>query len=222
MASCPTINSCADKTSCDDVTDHTPFLPAMAANFLGKKDKDTLESNSEFVAIVSQVFVDSVSQFMKDSKLYKKEVPIDIYTDVKRYDIPAPEGFVVNRVVGLLANKVKIPDNRYDKENIYLNCCPVKDVDKAFYAEVALTPKRIGGPCTFDTDFVERHYDAIETLMMAKLADMGERTWKAKTSAESYRRKYRRMLQDDIHEDTVGGSCITLKKSRLSDRAQTC
>ena len=211
---CPTI--------CESTTDYKPFLPSMAANFLGKKDKDTLESNSEFEAIVSQVFVDAVAQFMKDSKLYKVEVPIDLYAGVNRYDVPVPPGFTVTQVDELIAGKSSIPTNRFDKKNIWLNCCPTKDIERAFYAELSLKPNRIGGPCEFDQDFVNCHYDTIETLMMAKMSDMGERTWKAKTSADVHYRAYRKMLQSDIHDDTVGGSCITLKQSRLSDRAQTC
>ena len=198
-----------------------PFIAPMAANLLAKKEGDDLETDEEFKSIVAIVFRDAVSQYMKDSKLYKVEVPIDIYQDVKRYDIKAPEGYSVSRVVQLKENKINIPPECHDKKSITLTCCPNQDVDKAFYVEIAIQPKRINGPCEFDECFVEDHYDAIETLMLSKMSEMTARSWKAKTSGEMLRRRYNKMVQGNIHDDTTGGSCIKVKTARLSDNA-TC
>lgn len=195
------------------------FVGIMAANLIAKDEKDKLETDEEFQQIVSMVFRTAVAKYMKDSKLYTVELPIDLYQDTKRYDITPPEGYTVSSVIGLLENKIKIPTNSYDTKNIWLSCCPNKDVNKAFYVEVALSPKRISGPCEFDSCFIEENYDAIETLMLAKMSEMTGRSWKAKTSGELLNRRYDKMVQGNIHDAITGGSCIKVKQTRLSDRA---
>ena len=191
----------------------------MAANLLKKDETDDLETNEEFVSIVSTVFRDAVARYMKDSKLYRMELPIDVYEGVDRYDIIPPEGFMVLETITLLDNKIKVPKHSFSVDSIRLGCCPKKDVDKAFYVEVALGAKRINGACEFDEEFIERSYDAIHTLMLYYMASMQARTWQARTSASVYERRYLRLVQANLYDYTTGGSQLKVKKARISDRA---
>lgn len=202
-----------------DLVGYEDFVGIMAANLVAKKQDDNLETDEEFQQIVSMVFRNAVSQYMRDSKLYCEDLPIDLYQDTKRYDIIPPDGYTVVAVKGLNENKINIPTNSYDKKNIWLNCCPNKDVSKAFYVKAALAPKRISGPCEFDSCFVEDNYDAIKTHMLSEMSEMTNRSWKAKTSGELLSRRYDKMVQKNIHDATTGGSCIKVKQTRLSDNA---
>lgn len=199
--------------------DYKDFVGIMAANLVKKKESDDLETDEEFQSIVAVVFRNAVARYMKDSKLYKMELPVDVYAGVNRYDIIPPKGFMVLETIQLLESEIKIPKHRFDTKSVYLNCCPNQDVDKAFYVEVALGTKRINGACEFDEDFIERNYDAIETLMFHYMANMTARTWKAKTSASVYERQYRRLVQSNLYDESVGGSQLKVKLSRITDRA---
>lgn len=201
----------------ETLVDYTSFIGIMAAHHVAKQEKDVLETDEEFQRIVAMVFRDAVSAYMKDSKLYTKQVPLDLYEGVKDYDIPVPEGFVVQRVVQLLENKIKIPANSYNTEQLHLSCCPLRDVSRAFYVEVALSPKRLSGACEFEEDFIERNYDAIKLHMLMEMAQMTARTWKAKVSGDDYRRQYRKMVQNNISDALSGGSRIRVKQTRFSE-----
>jgi len=199
------------------LVDYTSFTGMMAAHHVGKREGDSLETDEEFLRIVAIVYRDAVSAYMKDSKLYTKKLPIDIYEGVKDYDIPSPDGFVVQRVVRLLENKIKIPSHSYTTEQLHLSCCPVRDVKGAFYVEVAVSPKRLSGTCEFEEDFIERNYEVIKLRMLMEMAQMTARTWKAKVSAEEYRRQYRKMVQQNITDTLTGGSRIRVKDTRFTD-----
>ena len=81
------------------------FLPAIAAAIRGKEQTDDQLSESEFKQVVAIVYRDTVIQFMKDSWLYRVEIPIDLYQDVKRYDVIPPEGYIVEDIVSFKEHK---------------------------------------------------------------------------------------------------------------------
>lgn len=192
------------------------FLADVSSAVYPKKQKDDQLTESEFKQVVAGVFLGSVIRFMKDSYLFRAELPIDLYQDVKRYDIIPPRGFLVEDVVSLQEHKVNIPAHSHSLKEIILVCCPIKDVHSAFFVEVALSPKRSSGMCEFDEDFLEMHYDAILENMLMRLARMTARTWRSLGSVDSYKREYLKYLNKDKRQALNGGGIIRLHTRRLS------
>lgn len=194
------------------------FLPAVAAAIASKeKDDDQLNSN-ELKSLVAGVFRDAVIKFMKDSELYRMEVPIDLYQGEKRYDIIAPDGYLIQDVKSFKEYNTKVPKHLLDDESITLTCCPLKSVDKAFYAEIAIFPKR-SNSCKFDEDFLERHYDVILDYMFMRLYAMPKRVWTSLGLIQSYKRDYLNGVAKARRQALSGGSLIKIKTKRLTEYA---
>lgn len=200
--------------------DYNLFLPAVAAALRGKDKKDSQVSESEFRQIVAVTFRDSMIQFTQDSLLYRVELPIDVFKGVDRYDIIPPKGFIIEDVVHLKTNKIKVPSHSFTQSDIVLNCCPVKDVYSAFFVEVALSPTRVDAKCKFPLTFVERHYDAILSNMFQRLYGMVERTWRSLGSAELNKREYQRRLNKAKRTNFSGGAPIRLSSRLLSSASR--
>lgn len=205
-----------------DTVGYELFLPAVAAAIAGKqKDSDQL-NQSELKAVVAVVFRDSVIEFMHDSLLYRVSVPVDLYRDVKRYDLIPPDGYIIEDVVRFDENKTKIPPHTHDTSSIYLTCCPKKDVDRAFYAVLALVPKRLGHACEFDAEFLEKHYDVILANMMYRLMGMEQRRWRSRGAERQYRKEYTVKLNKARRRDLSGGAVVKIKTRRLSGNDASC
>ena len=199
-------------------TDYTSFLALMAANCIQKKNKDSLENNNEFISIVKVVYRDAVSDVMRDTGLYLFEIPIDIYQDVKRYDLIAPDGYHILKAVEVVTGKLnKLPSISFDKENIRLLSPPPCDINKAFYAKISVSPNRLSGLCEFDTEFVEQNYELIRLRMLELLSEMTNRSWKAKTSGQVLHRRYKKAVQGIRFDSISRGSRIKVKEVRFSN-----
>lgn len=194
------------------------FLPEVALHIAPKKDEDASEVKREIKVAVQTVFRSAVGQFMRDSNLYRVELPIDIYEGVKRYEIIPPEGFMINTVIRLREYKVNIPANCYGKREVMLTCCPTKDVDEAFYVEASLLPKRTGN-CEFEEAFVEEYYDAILANMLWRLADMGARTWSLRSKAFDSKKTYREEVARAKRNHLNGGEVIKLGYKPMSSHS---
>lgn len=192
------------------------FLPAVAAAIYGKKKNDNQVTQKELIKIVAITFRDSMIRTMKDTKLYRTEIPIDIYEGVMHYELKPPEGFIIESIVDLNAHKIRIPKNSYDLTSIDLIGCPTLDINTAFFVEVSLSAKRINGPCEFDEEFVERHYDAILANMFSRLAAMPQQMWKSLGSVLPYERKYNDLVTTARRQALSGSSNIKLETKRLS------
>ena len=195
------------------------FLRAAAEALYGKESSDSQVTQSEFKDIVAGTFIDAVAQFMKDSLLYTIEVPIDLYANNKRYDLFAPEGYLIEDVVELKENKTVIPSHCKDLKSITLTCCPKKDIEKAFYAVLALSVKRSAAICEFDCDFIERYYDAILANMFKRFAAMGQRDWKSLGSVSRLERDYMNYLNDASRQALNGGEKVKLHTRRMTSNA---
>lgn len=192
------------------------FLPAIAAVAFPKKKSDDHLNEPEFVQVVAVTFRDAVTQFMKDSLLYRIEMPVDLYKDVKRYELTPPNGWLVEDVVGFKTYKTHIPDNSYDNENLWLTCCPTRDIEQAFYVELALIPKRSHN-CKFDEDFLERYYDVIMANMMMRFSAMTERSWRSFGVMREHQREYKNKLGQAKRRSMNDGGKLYLKSKRISD-----
>ena len=199
----------------EGTTGYELFLPAVSAAVASKKKDSDQLSEPELRSVVAVTFRDAVVQFMQDSLLYRTSIPIDLYTDVKRYDIIPPEGFLVADVTRFEKNKVNIPKLNNDQESIWLECCPTRDIQNAFYAVVALTAKRSMN-CLFDDSFLEKHYDVILANMFSRLTAMQNRTWRSLGSTLRYDREYSNKLAQAVRRDLNGGSILKVKTRRLS------
>ena len=198
------------------------FLPAIAAAVRTKEEQDknyTQLTDSEFKAIVALTFRDAVIQFTKDSLLYRVELPIDIYRDVKRYDLIPPDGWRIQTVTAVKDHKIKVPAHCTSSKDIMLTCCPNKDVSTAFFVEVSLSPKRTSSVCEFDEDFVDEYYDAILSNMFLRLSKQNARQWASLSSSETYKRDYRNFVNDAKREALTGGALIKMHFRRMSDGA---
>jgi len=197
------------------------FLPAVSASIASKQKNDRQLNEGELKAVVAVTFRDAVVEFTRDSLLYRRSIPIDLYQDVKRYDLIPPNGYMVVDVVEFQENKVKIPFNTYDTKSIYLNCCPDKDIDQAFYVVLALVPKR-GTNCKFDEEFIEEYYDVILANMMYRLMNMENREWRSLGAAREYRREYVVKMNQSKRRALNGGAVIKMKNRRLSEYDPVC
>lgn len=200
--------------------DYTVFLPIIAAAVREKKeDKDTQLTDAEFKAMVSILYRDAVIAFMKESKLFRIEIPIDIYAGVRRYDIIPPDGYYVESAIRLRTGRRNVPrDYALDEHELILSdsCCPTCDVDEAFWVEVALVPNVTDGQCKFDADFVNRYYEAIKTAMEMRLYAMN-RTWFNPQLASLREHQYRILRNAAIRGGTDNAKSVKLRYRRISD-----
>lgn len=201
-------------------TGYNLFLPAVTAALRGKDKKDSQVSESEFRQIASITFRDAMIQFTQDSLLYRVELPVDVFAGVDRYEIIAPKGFIIEDVVQLRTNKIKLPSHSYTQHDVTLNCCPVKDIYSAFFVEVALSPTRVNAKCDFPVEFLERHYDAILANMFMRFYGMVERTWRSLGSAELSKREYQKRLNKAKRTSFSQGSPIKLYSRLLSSASR--
>lgn len=199
-------------------TTYEDFLPEVGLHISPKKDVDEAETTREIKVAVQTVFRSAVIEFMRDSELYRVELPIDVYEGVQRYDLIPPEGFMVHRVVGLKDHNATVPKNCFDKKQVMLTCCPTKDLDEAFYVEVALLPKR-NQHCEFDCDFVNEHYDAILSNMLWRLADMQARTWSFTTKVDRLEKRYYKNVTKAKRNALNGGALLRLKVRPMSSNS---
>lgn len=204
--------------------DYTVFLPLVAALVREKKeDKDTQLTDAEFKAMVSIIYRDAVIQFMKDTGLFRIEIPIDIYAGVRRYEIIPPEGYYVESIIRLRSGRRNVPqDYIYDDFAIILNdkCCPNCDVDEAFFAEVSLVPKITENKCLFDSDFVNRYYDAIALGIEKRLYAMMNRSWFNAEMSALREQEYQQAVSKAImekHRSSGPSRTVKLRYRRMSD-----
>ena len=198
------------------------FLPAITAAVRTKEEQDknyTQLTDTEFRSIVALTFRDAFIQFCKDSLLYRTELPIDLYEDVKRYDLIPPDGFYIESVTRTLDGKAKVPPHCSSIEDLTLTCCPKKDITTAFYVEVALSPKRTIGKCEFEERFVDKYYDAILSNMFMRLSKQTARQWASLGATENYKRDYRNFVNDAKRQHLAGGALIKMHFRRMSDGA---
>lgn len=191
------------------------FLPAVANAIANKEKDDDQLSKPELKQLVAGVFRDAVIKFMKDSELYRFEVPIDLYINVKNYDIIAPDDYIIQRVITFKEHKTKIPKHLLTDESFTLVCCPIKSVEHAFFAEIAVFPKRRLS-CKFDENFLERHYDVILDYMFSRLYAMTQRTWTTLTLVPGYKRDYQHGVNKAVRRALSGGEIIKISTRRLS------
>lgn len=203
-----------------DKTGYELFLPAVAAAVASKKKGDRELSVPELKAVVAVTFRDAIVDFIQESLLYRVSISIDLYQGVKRYDIIAPEGFIVEDIIKFQTGVLKVPKLRQDLNSIELFCSPIKDTDRAFYAVLALTPKRASN-CEFDDEFVEKHYEVILANMFMRLSTMQNRVWRSLGQSIRYERDYISRLNQAKRRDLNGGGILKLKTKRLSHNAFT-
>lgn len=203
--------------------DYTVFLPLVTALVREKKeDKDTQLTDAEFRAMVAILYRDAVIEFAKDSKLFRVDIPIDIYAGVRRYEIVPPEGYYVESIIRLRSGRRNVPkDYIYDDFAIVLNesCCPNCDVDEAFFVEVAIVPMITENACKFDAEFVNRYYDIIAMGIQKRLYAM-RRSWENPQLATLREQQYQQAVDRAIlNKNRNGGPSRTVKLRyrRISD-----
>lgn len=196
-------------------TGYELFLPAIAAAIASKKKDNEQLSEPELRSLVAVTFRDAVIEFMQDSLLYRISLPIDLYQDVKRYDIVPPEGFLVEDVVRFESNKTNVPKLNHNQHSIWLACCPTRDIHRAFYVVAALVAKRSKN-CKFDDNFLERYYEVILANMFTKITAMQNRVWRSLGSTLRYRRDYINKLAQAKRRDLNGGDILRIKTRRLT------
>lgn len=195
------------------------FLPVITATIREKEKSDQQLTDSEFKAVVAVAFRDAVIRFMKDTKLYRREIPIDVWKGVTRYDIVPPEGFYVESAIELKTGNSHLPGNySLDERELILNdCCPRHDMEKAWYVEAAIVPKVTLNPCEFDEEFINRHYEAILTAMEIRLFGMTNRTW-GNPSMVSYKEtEYRHQRNRAVRGGTDSSKPVRVRYTRLSN-----
>lgn len=195
------------------------FLPVITATIREKEKVDQQLTDSEFKAVVAVAFRDAVIRFMKDTKLYRREIPIDVWKGVTRYDIVPPEGFYVESAIELKTGKSHLPGSyTLDERELVLNdCCPYEDMEKAWYVEAAIVPKVTNNPCEFDEDFINRYYEAILTAMEIRLFGMTNRTWADSRMATLKETEYRHQRNRAIRGGTDSSKPVRIRYTRLSN-----
>lgn len=204
------------------------FLPAVTAE-IRKKSKviqagqkkvsnDDNLTDAEFQAIVAVVFRDAVIQFIRESKLYRVDIPIDVYQGVKWYDVIPPEGYYVASTFDLKIGAADTPSNYLLDDNTLTlyGCCPEKSVDKAWYVDAAVVPLRTVNPCKFSVTFLDMYYDAILACMRWKLSQMPERQWHQLGTIQYNQKEYYKLRNRAVVGGTDSSKPVKLKYRRLS------
>lgn len=212
----------------DKTSDYGMFLPAITAA-VRKKSKviqvgqkkltnDDNLSDAEFKAVVAVVFRDSVIQFIRESHLYRVDIPIDVYANIKWYDVVAPEGFYVDACLGLKTGNANLPGSyTLTDDHLELGCCPDKSVDVAWYVEAAIVPLRTENACKFSVKFLDKYYDAILACMRWKLCQMPERQWHQLGTIQYNEKLYTKLKNRAIVGGTDTAKPKKLRYRRLSD-----
>lgn len=203
----------------DKVAGYEVFLPAITADYRKKKKTDDNLTDSEFKAVVAVVFRDAVLRFIRDSKLYRAEIPIDVYAGVTRYDVIPPDGYYIDTGIRLRTGAANLPAKYTftDTEIQLYDCCPEKSVDKAWYAEVSLVPLRTSGVCTFSQRFLDIYYEAIIACMHWQFSMMTERQWHQLGTTQYHEKKYLTEKNRAVVGGTDSSKAAKLKYRRLSD-----
>ena len=81
------------------------FLPALTAIVREKEKRDDQFSDAEFKALIAVIFRDALIAFTKETHLYRIDIPIDLYAEVDRYELFAPEGFFIDASMELKTGK---------------------------------------------------------------------------------------------------------------------
>ena len=199
--------------------DYTIFLPIIAAAVREKKeDKDTQLTDAEFRAMVSILYRDAVIEFMKDTKLFRIEIPIDVYAGIRRYDLIPPDGYYIESALRLRTGRRDVPRSfTLDEHELLLDdaCCPQCDIDEAFWVEVALVPNITDGQCKFPAEFINRHYDAILLGIEKRLYAMN-RSWFNPSLAGLRETQYRNARIRAIRGGTDSAKAVKLRYKRMS------
>ena len=195
------------------------FVPFMAAIAREKEKSDNQITDAEFKAIISLVFRDTVVSFMKETKLFRLDIPIDFYKGVQRYDILPPAGYYVEAVIGLRSGRAAVPgDYTLDERELVLrDCCPDYDLDKAVYAEAALVPLITENVCEFDAEFISRYYDAIRAGMEYRMYGMVTRTWASGVMMRTRELEYKTLRSKAIRGGTDSSKPVKIKYRRVSN-----
>lgn len=199
------------------------FLPAVAAHLRSKEDQEdnwTQTTDTEFKQIVGLAFLNAVIKFMKDSLLYRVEIPIDLFYNVTRYDIVPPEGWLVESIIKLVDHKIPAPKTScYTLNSIDLPCCPNNDMPTAFFIQVAISAKRTLSKCKFNEDFIEMHYEVILNGILHRMYAMKVREWYSAGSSLEHQKLYRNGVNDSKRQNLTSGKAIKLHIERLSNGA---
>jgi len=200
------------------------FLPALTASLRRKKKSTHQLGDAEFRAVIALVFRDTVIKFIKESKLYRIQIPIDIFAGVDRYDIFPPDGWYSEAATRLLTGRAKIPKTYQltADELLFKKCCPGKDVNRALYVEIAIVPLRSADICEFDVRFLEKYYDVILAGMKWELASMSGREWHSLGSVQYLRSQYISYKNKAVTGGTDSAKPVKLKYKRLSDGMPNC
>lgn len=194
------------------------FLGRIVGDVREKEKTDSQLTDAEFESLVAVVFRDTVIHFMKESHLYREDIPIDFYRGVDRYDITAPEGYYIDAAIALKAGAVHVPlEYELTEDELYLiSGLPDRDIDRAVYVDAALVGKVSTGPCKYDEDFVNRYYEVILNGMESRFYGMRGRSW---WSERLYRLKdseYRHLRNRAIRGGTMSSKAVKIKYKRLS------
>lgn len=199
--------------------DYKLFLPAITAAVREKlEDKDTQLTDAEFEAMVALLFRDAVIEFMKETRLYRIEIPIDLYAGVRYYPLIPPEGYYIQAAIRLRAGNRNIPPMYLlDEYELIIDdaCCPTCDVDNALYVEAAIVPNITDNNCRFDADFINRHYHAILLGMEKRLWVMA-RSWRDAQLAALREQQYVREITKSIEGGYYFNKSVKFRYRRFS------
>lgn len=184
------------------VVDYTIVLPDVTAALMSRSEAIETLDEDEFRAVVSLAYRAAVRRLAEDSRLYRRRLALDIFSESRDYTVTPPADHTVLYIEGITENGAVFPKgSAVHGDSITLGTCPERDVVSAFIVDTSLIPH--ANVCEFDSAFVNRYHSAILSYTLYYLAVMPGRTWASSTLAEHHRGLYERMLFELERENVM-------------------
>lgn len=162
---------------------YEPFFQALVVSLMTKDKKESQLNEAELRALIAMLYRQAVHRVANDTEQYLVDIPIDLYKESKVYPIVVPKDFLFLDVESVETNGYRF-NGFIDNQSVYLPCCPIRDIPKAWFIKVSVAPRIASSLCEFDDDFVEKSFDAILLYIRHLLALQDMQKWAALGKAD--------------------------------------
>lgn len=179
--------------------DYKNFLPFITAAIFQKNKTTDSVDDQEFESIVNLTFIETVSAFARESRLYEKTVSVNVYEGTTDYPITAPEGYTLVETERQLTTDCDLKADIINNV-LVVNQCPTEDYPNAFQVVVSVIPN----DCSqISDDFCNRYREVILDGMYSRLYAMKGRTWYDLNASLAADDRYQRKWNEFVRETLV-------------------
>lgn len=190
------------------------FFPAILNTLVRESPSARNIRNHELMSIITTAYRDTVADTAAQNLLMHRQISISLLRGTNYYPLDAGIDVTISKVVSTLGINASVPEGTtVTKEALTLPCCVTRDVDNAFQVTVAVAPKRT--VCSFDEEFVDKHYETILAGIRYRLAIQGGAEWASLGRYQVLKQEYNKRLMESRRSDI--GLNLKLNRARLTD-----